>query len=255
MNNRLPILNIWVDPVNKEKAINIVKNFLRSSGGPHAIFASNPEKNYSVPKDPLLYETYRNADLLIPDGVAVVLAAKFLYGATLARVPGVELMEDICRLAAHEGYKVFFYGAKESVNKSAAEKLQSRYPGLNIAGRSNGYLKEKDMPELIKKINASNAEILFLALGSPAQEKWFATHKEYLKKVKVCQGIGGTLDTIAGTVKRAPEFWQRLSAEWLYRLLSEPKRIQRQKVLPLFAINVCLLKLKNCLPFKKKSDR
>ncbi len=81
------------------------------------------------------------------------------------------------------------------------------------------------MPDLVRRINDSGATILFLALGSPRQEKWFATHAPHLLHVKVCQGIGGTLDTIAGTVKRAPAVWQKLSAEWLYRLLSEPKRI------------------------------
>jgi len=91
------------------------------------------------------------------------------------------------------------------------------------------------MPELIKLINGSHAEILFLALGSPKQEKWFATYKDMLKHVRVCQGFGGTLDVIAGNVKRAPVIWQKLGLEWLYRLISEPKRIKRQWVLPLFA--------------------
>ena len=86
---------------------------------------------------------------------------------------------------------------------------------------------------------------LFLALGSPKQEKWFAGHAHELEHVKVCQGIGGTLDTIAGTVRRAPDIWQRFSAEWLYRLLSEPKRIGRQKVLPIFAFRVLMTMAKS----------
>jgi N-acetylglucosaminyldiphosphoundecaprenol N-acetyl-beta-D-mannosaminyltransferase len=85
---------------------------------------------------------------------------------------------------------------------------------------------------------------LFLALGSPKQEKWFATYKHLLKHVKVCQGIGGTLDTIAGKVKRAPEIWCKYSIEWLYRLISEPRRIKRQKVLPVFAMMVLVAKVK-----------
>ena len=109
------------------------------------------------------------------------------------------------------------------------------------------------MPDLIDRINESGAEILFIALGSPMQEKWYAEHKNELTHVRVCQGIGGTLDTIAGNVKRAPEVWRRFSLEWLYRLLSEPKRIKRQKVLPIFAMMVLISKLKTVLSSKKMS--
>jgi N-acetylglucosaminyldiphosphoundecaprenol N-acetyl-beta-D-mannosaminyltransferase len=153
-------------------------------------------------------------------------------------------MQNICELAAREGHKVFFFGASERVNKAAARILQKRYPELAIVGRSNGYLRDGEMPDLIGHINDSQAEILFLALGSPRQEKWFATYKRSLEYVKVCQGVGGTLDVIAGEMKRAPEIWQKYSLEWLYRLISDPKRINRQKVLPIFAVMVLLSKLK-----------
>ena len=109
------------------------------------------------------------------------------------------------------------------------------------------------MPNLLDYINKSRAKILFLALGSPKQEKWFATYHRELKHVKVCQCIGGTLDTIAGNVKRAPEFWQRFSLEWFYRLMIQPKRIRRQKILPLFAIAVLKDKLRQLISeFKLK---
>jgi len=242
LTERLHILDVWVDPVNMAGALERVDEFVTKGKKPHAIFAVNPEKTFSVTKDSDLYESFREAELLIPDGIGVVLAARLLHGAKLSRVPGVELMDNICSLAARKGYKVFFYGAKEEISRTSIEKLQVRYPELQIAGRANGYVKEEEMPALIKQINESQADILFLALGSPRQEKWFTTHKGSLASVKVCQGIGGTLDTIAGTVKRAPKLWCDANAEWLYRLLSEPKRIKRQKVLPVFAYQVLLAK-------------
>jgi N-acetylglucosaminyldiphosphoundecaprenol N-acetyl-beta-D-mannosaminyltransferase len=186
----------------------------------------------------LVYEALINADLLIPDGIGVVHAARILHGVRLARIPGVELMQDICQLAATEGHRVFVYGGREEVNMTATEILRRRYPGLEIAGRSNGYVKEEHMPDLIDQINKSKAEILFLALGSPKQEIWFARNRHSLENVKICQGIGGSLDTIAGNVKRAPAIWRKCSAEWLYRLIKEPKRIKRQRVLPLFVLMV-----------------
>ncbi|MDY6950033.1 MAG: WecB/TagA/CpsF family glycosyltransferase [Thermodesulfobacteriota bacterium] len=244
---RIKILDVWVDPVTKEECLDKVKRCLEGDERVHTIFAVNPEKNFSVPKDLVLHEAFKSADLLIPDGIGVVLAARLLYGAKLSRVPGVELMEDICALAAKGGHKVFVYGAREEVNKQAVETLKGRYPGLNIVGRSNGYVKEEEMAALVEKINASGAEILFLALGSPKQEKWISAHKDDLKTVKVCQGIGGTLDTITGKVKRAPEIWRKCSAEWLYRLILEPKRIKRQRVYPVFAGIVIITKVKQLL--------
>jgi N-acetylglucosaminyldiphosphoundecaprenol N-acetyl-beta-D-mannosaminyltransferase len=172
------------------------------------------------------------------------MAARILYGAHLERVPGSEFIFDICHIAACENYKVFIYGATEDVNKKSVDELKHRYPNLKIVGRANGYVKESEMQDLINLINASKAEILFLALGSPKQEKWYATHKKQLNHVKVVQGVGGTLDTIAGTVNRAPEMWCKLQLEWLYRLIMEPKRIKRQRVLPLFAAMVLIAKLK-----------
>lgn len=235
---RLKILNLWVDPVTMDRALDRVESFVENGSRPHAVFAVNPEKNFSVPDDPALHDIFRDADLLIPDGIGVVLAARLLYGARLKRVPGVELMENICQLSASRGYGIFLYGARESVNARSASILQERYPGLQVVGRSSGYVTEAEMPALIDRINASGARILFLALGSPRQEKWFARHGASLENVRVCQGIGGTLDTIAGTVKRAPVVWCRLNAEWLYRLVKEPRRIGRQRVLPLFAWRV-----------------
>jgi N-acetylglucosaminyldiphosphoundecaprenol N-acetyl-beta-D-mannosaminyltransferase len=244
LNRRLNILNIWVDSVNMEQSLARIKGYLEQSGKPHSIFAVNPEKCFSVPTDPLLKETFRAADMLIPDGVGIVLAARILHGVKLSRVPGVELVEQICEFAARNGNRVFIFGGKEDVNRKAAAILRERYPRLQIAGRCNGYVEEDEMPAVIEKINGSAAEILFLALGSPKQEKWFASHKDRLTTVKVCQGIGGTLDTIAGNVRRAPMIWRKCCAEWLYRLITEPMRIRRQKVLPVFAFRVFASKMK-----------
>ena len=145
MDRRLKILDIWVDPMTKEECLQKVRDFLNHGNRPHSVFAANPEKNFSVPKDPLLYETFKNADLLIPDGIGMVIAARFLYGARLARVPGVELMESICELAAREGKKIFVYGAKEEVNKSAVGELKRTYPRLDIAGRCHVFLDDVDL--------------------------------------------------------------------------------------------------------------
>lgn len=249
LNDRLKILNIWVDPVSRAMALDRAADYLLQGHRPHTIFASNPEKNFSVPADPDLYRVFSEADLLLPDGIGIVWAARVLYGRQLERVPGSEFIFDLCRLAVREGCGVFLYGSDEEVNRRSAEILAERYSGLNVAGRANGYVKDSEMPALIRKINDSGAKILFVALGSPRQEKWYTRHKDALQHVRIVQGVGGTLDTIAGKVKRAPALWCRYHLEWLYRLLDDPRRIRRQKVLPVFVLLVLTEKIKKRLGF------
>ena len=244
MTERLDILETWVDPVTMRQAVARIEGFVERGERAHSVFAVNPEKNFSVPRDPALHQAFREADLLIPDGIGVVLAARLLHRARLSRVPGVELMEEICRLAARKGYGVFLYGAREEVSLEAAHLLVERYPGLIIAGRANGFVPCERMPELVDEINTSGAQILFLALGSPRQERWYATYRSHLTSVRVCQGIGGSLDAVTGRVRRAPAVFCRLNLEWLYRLVKEPSRLKRQKVLPLFALRVVARKLR-----------
>lgn len=226
-----------------ESALEQISGFIDKSNKLHTIFASNPEKNYSVPKDPFLYQMFKHADLLIPDGIGMVLAARLIHGANVERVPGCELMQNLCGLAEKKGYRIFIYGAREEVNKSAVEKLTIRHPDIKIVGRQNGYLPADHNEKLLNRINTSKAQILFLALGSPKQEIWIAENRDKLEHIRVCQGIGGTLDVLAGTVKRAPAIYCKTGLEWFYRLICEPKRIKRQIKLPIFAVQVLLSKL------------
>jgi N-acetylglucosaminyldiphosphoundecaprenol N-acetyl-beta-D-mannosaminyltransferase len=174
---------------------------------------------------------------LIPDGIGVVFAVRLLTGRKINRVPGAELMPAICERAEKKGYRVFLYGAAPDVNEKAVEVLKSRYPGLQVVGNQHGYLEEGGMPTFIQAINASQADVLFVALGSPRQEIWVAKYLPQLN-VKVCQGVGGTFDVLAGRVKRAPAIFRKLHLEWFYRLAAEPKRLLRQTALPRFVFQV-----------------
>lgn len=233
---RIEVLGVPVDVVNMEVALATVEKMLAGDKA-ETVIAVNPEKIIKAQSDPMLLSRLRNAGLLVPDGIGVVLAAKFFGLARMQRVPGSELMPAICERAALKGYKVFLFGASPETNLRAVEVLLKRYPGLQIVGYQDGYIKDQDMPKLIEKINSSNAEILFIALGSPKQELWMETYSPELK-VKVCQGVGGTFDVIAGHVKRAPLFFRKLHLEWFYRLASQPKRLVRQSALPKFVMQV-----------------
>ena len=240
---RKPVLRIWVDELDMDKALQKVEYMLEHGNRPQTILAVNPEKEFSVPKDSELHELFKKSDLLIPDGIGIVLGARVLHGAQISRVPGCDLMQSICGLAAEKKIPVYFYGAKEEINKEAVEEVKRRYPGIDVAGRSNGYVPPDQMEELVQEINNSGAKILFVALGSPRQEKWMLENLDKLTKVRICQGIGGTLDILSGNIKRAPEMYCKLGLEWLYRLIREPKRWKRQSCYPVFAAKVMISKM------------
>ncbi len=239
---RLSILSAPVDVLTFESALDLACELALDHKETSYIVAVNPEKIMTARQDKVVADFLHNADLAIPDGIGVVAAAKMLYNERLERVAGADLMQAICEVSGKRGIKIFLYGSREEVNASAAKKLQERHPDINIVGRQNGYLPESEFDALIERINASGADALFLALGSPKQENWMNRYGKSLK-VGVCMGIGGTLDTIAGTVKRASLAWQKLRLEWLYRLLRQPSRFWRQRKIFIFAAWVVLLKL------------
>ena len=233
---RFEILGTPVNCVDMDRAVALSDHLITHSQEANSILAVNPEKIITAQKNPLIASALHSAALCIPDGIGVVVAARMLGIRHISRVPGSELMPRLCELAAAKGYGIYLFGANESVNQRAAAALLAQYPGLNIAGRDNGYLPESEYPALIERINRSGAKILFVALGSPRQERWIETHRQQLTQVRICQGVGGTMDVIAGEVKRTPLFFRRLSLEWAYRLITQPSRIGRQKALPLFVI-------------------
>jgi N-acetylglucosaminyldiphosphoundecaprenol N-acetyl-beta-D-mannosaminyltransferase len=239
--SRFNILGLPVDALNMGYVLAEINRLVSTSNRANYIVAGNPEKVYALRGNAFLREFFKDATLVIPDGIGVVWALRWIYGQRVQRVPGADLMQTICAVAPERGYRIFIYGAAEEVSADAVLELQRRYPGIQIVGRANGYVKEPEMLELIQKINELHPDILFVALGSPKQEEWLHRWLPELN-VKVCQGIGGTLDTIVGKVKRAPLGWQRLGLEWFYRLLRQPSRAFRQLVLLKFVWEVMIKK-------------
>jgi N-acetylglucosaminyldiphosphoundecaprenol N-acetyl-beta-D-mannosaminyltransferase len=234
--DRLDVLGVPVDAVTADAALARVRAML-TAPGVHTVMAVNPEKVIAAQHNRALLDALNDATLVIPDGIGVVFAARALRQANLERVPGSELMPAICRMAAAEGHRVFLYGARPQVVARAAVLLQECYPGLQIGGVQHGYVPDSDMDELIGRINDCGAQVLFVGLGSPRQELWMQRYRNRLT-VKVCQGVGGTIDAICGHPRRAPAVFRRLNLEWLYRLVTQPRRAHRQAALPRFAAQV-----------------
>lgn len=189
------------------------------------IVAINPEKILKSRKDEELKKLLNSATYQIADGIGVIYASKLKKGSIKERITGVDTMEKICELAAHKGYKIFMYGAKEEVVQQAKSNLEAKFKGIQIVGTINGY--EKDNDKIIKIINKVKPNIIFVAMGSPKQELWI---RDNMNKIdaNIFQGVGGSFDVFSGTVKRAPLIMRKMGMEWLHRLIKDPKRIGRQ---------------------------
>lgn len=230
---RTTVCAIPVDCVTEETALTAVDRLL-DRGRPSAIFAMNPEKVMHCLKNGKLRRAIQDADLLIPDGIGIVMAARLLGGNRLARVPGCELMPALCGVAAERGLSVFLLGAAPGVAARAGAELTRRFPQLRIVGCEHGQDVEARTGGIVEAINAARPDFLFVALGSPRQELWIADNLPRLE-VKVCQAVGGTFDVLAGDTKRAPKLFRMAHLEWFYRPASQPTRIRRQGALLSFS--------------------
>ncbi|MGF2617989.1 WecB/TagA/CpsF family glycosyltransferase [Rossellomorea vietnamensis] len=199
------------------------------------IVAINPEKIMKAKEDEELRLLLNKADYQIPDGIGVLIASRLKGGSIRERVTGIDMMLALCKTAEENGKSIFLYGAKPGVADAAAKELRKQFPSLKIAGTLNGY--EKDETVIKSTINEANPDIIFVALGSPAQENWILGNMHELVP-SIYQGVGGSFDVISGRIKRAPAFYQRMGLEWFYRLLKEPSRIKRQLILPKFLIEI-----------------
>ena len=248
MSEKISILGVNVDKITLKDAEERVKSFLNSNTT-NTIYTPNTEIVMEARNNQELKSLLNKGDLVIPDGIGLVYASKIKKKPLLERVAGSDLSMRILDIANDEGHSIFILGGKPGVAQIATENIKKKYPNIDIAGYHHGYFKgthighrnHEEENEVINIINKAKPDIVFVGLGAPKQEQWIDENKEKLN-CKVIIGNGGTVDIIAGTVKRAPEVYQRLGLEWLYRLLKDPRRIKRQIVLPKFVLIVLFSK-------------
>lgn len=246
------IRGVFFDNVTMDEAASIAADLINSDGLDY-IFTPNSEIVQACIDSPDLYDAVNSASLIIPDGIGVVYASKILRRPLKEKVAGFDLSKRVLKYAAENGKKVFFFGsspAKDDVPAVcdiAAEKIKDLYPGIDICGTRHGYFSPEDTDGIIGEINSSGADILFVCLGAPKQEKWIYENRDKLK-VSLAMGLGGSLDVYAGTVKRAPDIFIKLNLEWFYRLIKQPSRIGRMMNLPRFLFGTIFYKLsgKDC---------
>ena len=224
------VMGVRFDNVTMDEALEQAKTHLSGQEAAYVV-TPNAEILYEAMHSEELCSLLNAADLVLPDGAGVVLASKILKTPLKQKVAGVDFADNLLGLLAETGGTVYLLGSKPGVAELAAEKMLAKHPGLTIAGMADGYFKEE--APVIEAINAVQPDVLFVCLGAPKQERFMAAHRSELQ-VKLMAGLGGSLDSFAGTVKRAPKWMIRCSLEWLYRLIKEPKRFKRMLRLPKF---------------------
>lgn len=234
--NKLPatesILGVLTNVLTQASLIEAVDTDIQSNTK-RRLVAINPEKIIKCRKDPKLKAMLNTFDYRIADGIGIILASRLHRGQIKERITGIDTMASLCQLADEKGYGIFMYGSAESVLVQAKMKLIETYPHLKICGIMDGY--QPDQSAIIKGINETKPDILFVALGSPKQEYWINDHYEGLN-AKIFMGVGGSFDVLSEKINRAPERYRKAGLEWFYRLLKEPKRIFRQSSLLVFAL-------------------
>lgn len=200
---------------------------------PHQVVTINPIMIMAGLENEQFMSVLRSAELVIPDGIGVVIASRFVRDPIPQRVAGIDLMQKLLRLGSRRRYRVYFLGSTEDVVEEVVRQVNRRYPGVQIAGYHHGFFGEEEDKQRVQEIRESNPDILFVARGLDTQEPWIGRYKKQLD-VPVMMGVGGSFDVMAGKVKRAPVLFQKTGMEWFYRLMKEPSRYKRMLALPKF---------------------
>jgi N-acetylglucosaminyldiphosphoundecaprenol N-acetyl-beta-D-mannosaminyltransferase len=245
LNNRekVNILGVGINPITLDQALNIIIGWIERH-----------EENYvcitpahgimECQRDNELLKIFNGSGLTTPDGMSIVWILKIRGYQNVSRVYGPDLMEAICRYSSdNRRFRHFFYGGADGVPDKLSEKLQNRFPYLDVVGTISPPFRPLSLEEdeiIINQINSANPDIVWVGISTPKQERWMATHIGRLN-APVIIGVGAAFDFLSGIKKQAPKTIQRSGLEWLFRLASEPKRLWRRYVeYPKFVILVLI---------------
>ncbi|MDP4087156.1 MAG: WecB/TagA/CpsF family glycosyltransferase [Bacillota bacterium] len=206
------------------------------------LVTANPEIVMYARENSEYRDLVQTADLVVPDGFGIILASKILKSPIQERVTGYDLTIRLLELANQNQWRIYLLGGQDRTNKKAIDHIRNQFPNVMIAGSHHGFF-DWNKNTISEEIRASEPDIVFVALGFPKQEKWIAENISKFSK-GLFIGVGGSIDVLAGEVKRAPEIWQKMNLEWFYRLLMQPSRWRRMLALPQFLIEIFKIKLK-----------
>lgn len=227
--HRYQLLNTYVNALSMEETITCVEKII-AEGVPTQHVVINASKVNLMNKDDELKRIVNSCPLINADGSSIVWAAKKLNIPLSQRVTGCDLFQELIKVAARKGYKVYLFGAQEEVLQEVKRIFRVEYPSLQIVGSRNGYFGEEDEFRIVHDMASSGADMMFVAFSSPKKEYWI--HK-YLEKLNIpfVMGVGGSFDIVAGKTARAPLWVQKIGMEWLYRFIQEPRRMWKRYII------------------------
>lgn len=225
---KVNICGAEIDPYSFDEVVKAIADNILFGSTPEYVVTPNAHHIVTLQNDAHFRNIYKNAFLVVPDGVSLLWSAKFLNTPLRGRVNGTELFEKLCAVAAEKQLKIFLLGGRPGAAAKAARVLRDRHHTLKIAGTyCPPYGFQTDRAELAtinQKIKAAAPDILFVGLGAPKQEKWIYAYYQELN-VPISVAIGVSFELVSGMVSRAPKWMQKTGLEWFYRLLAEPRRL------------------------------
>lgn len=222
---KVDVLGIGITPATIPLAADEIERWI-AEGTPNYVTVTGMHGVVESQSDPELRDIHNRAGMVVPDGMPMVWATHRVGLGWAERCYGPDLMLEMCRRAAEQGHRFYFYGGAEGTPERLRDALVARFPGLQVVGvHSPPFrpLTDEEDEAIVAEINASGADIVWVGLSTPKQERWMAAHQGRLHATAV--GVGAAFDFHAGNVSQAPAWMQRAGLEWAYRLIQEPRRL------------------------------
>ncbi|MCL2169606.1 MAG: WecB/TagA/CpsF family glycosyltransferase [Defluviitaleaceae bacterium] len=236
------ILGVNFDNISPEDAVERFLGLL-DEPVPSVVVTPNPEMVMASRKDADFRKILNTSALVVPDGIGIVMASKLTQSKIMARVPGIDLVMGVMETPKGRAARWVFLGGAPGVADDAKDAMELKFPGLRVVDAHHGYFHGDFEDELIERLRAAKPDIVLVGLGFPRQEKWIEQNKHKIG-ARVYMGVGGSFDVMSGSLRRAPAIFRKFGLEWLYRLISQPSRIWRQRVLVKFAFVVMYKKIR-----------
>jgi len=228
------ILGVGLSPMRFTAAVDLMEQWIAERLGRVVCFPGS-DMLAACQRNPRLRSALNSADLTATDGMMLVRLCRWLGAAEAERVYGPDVMLELCRRSADRGYRHFFYGGAPGVVTTLAGRLQQQFPGLSVVGTCSPPfrpLTEAELAEDIRLINDSDADVVWVGLGTPKQEIWMADNRRRLRAPLVL-GVGAAFDFHAGSVRQAPRWIRAAGGEWFFRLCTQPRRLWRRYIVQL----------------------
>ncbi len=244
------ILDVDVHNTGIEKILDQLEEWIDLRDNGRTLFCANPHSLAIAGRDKEFLNSLQAADILIPDGIGIVLASTILRGEIKQRITGMDILEEFAKRLneRHRAYSFFFLGSRPEVLRRIETQMAMRYPNIRIAGLLSPPFKPEfsleESNQIVQSINNSSPSVLWVGMTAPKQEKWIHQNKQHLNVPVIC-AIGAAFDFFAGTKKRSPKLFRDIGLEWLPRLMREPNRLWRRTVVsaPIFFWQVFMSRL------------